>query len=107
MPHTGRYIDEESFRRLLQRAVVFPLVLAIGLAAIFLWQIRGLLQINRWVDDGDRLISKAEHLQLSVTEMETKVRGYILFGTKDYQEFFQKSQVELPAEMREMREMLA
>lgn len=107
MPQLGRYIDEESFRRLMQRALIFPLILAIGLAGIFLWQVRGLLQINKWVDEGDRIISKAEHLELSVTEMETKVRGYILFGTKDYQEFFQKSEVEIPAEIAELKILLA
>jgi PAS domain S-box-containing protein len=107
MPHLGRYIDEESFRRLMQRALIFPLILAIGLAGIFLWQVRGLLQINKWVDEGDRIISKAEHLELSVTEMETGVRGYILFGTKDYQDFFQKSEVEIPTEINELKTLLS
>lgn len=107
MPQLGRYIDEESFRRLMQRALIFPLILAIGLAGIFLWQVRGLLQINKWVDEGDRIISKAEHLGLSVTEMETGVRGYILFGTKDYQDFFQKSEVDIPAEINDLKTLLA
>lgn len=107
MPHSGRYIDEESFRRLMQRALIFPLILAIGLAGIFLWQVRGLLQINKWVDEGDQIISKAEHLGLSVTEMETGVRGYILFGTKDYQDFFQKSEVDIPAEIKDLKNLLA
>jgi PAS domain S-box-containing protein len=107
MPFSGRYIDEESFHRLLQRAVIFPLILAIGMAGIFLWQVRSLLQVNRWVDEGDQIISKAEHLQLSITEMETRARGYILFGSQDFFDQFQEEARSLPGEVSALKGMLA
>lgn len=102
----GRYVNEESFRLLLQRAVIFPLILAIGMAAIFLWQVRSLLQVNRWVEEGDRIISRAEHLQRSVIDSETRLRGYILLGSPEYLDFFQKAKVELPLEFAELKKLV-
>jgi PAS domain S-box-containing protein len=78
--------DQISFRRMLTRAIVLPLILMSILTGVLLWQISHLLSVTQWVDHVDRVIAQAQHAQKLLLDMETGLRGYLLTGHQDFLE---------------------
>src|SRR6187200_3398824 len=76
--------DQTSFRRMLTRAIVLPLILMSTLTGALLWQISHLLSVTRWVDHADRVIAQAQHTQKLLLDMETGLRGYLITGNQDF-----------------------
>jgi PAS domain S-box-containing protein len=79
-------VDQTTFRRMLTRAIVLPLILMSTLTGVLLWQISHLLSVTQWVDHADRVIAQAQHTQKLLLDMETGLRGYLITGYQDFLE---------------------
>src|SRR5829696_2274104 len=77
-------IDQPSFRNILTRAVVAPLLIMALLAGALLWQIDNYRAATRAVIRSDRTIAQANLLQKLLVDMETGLRGYLLTGTDTF-----------------------
>src|SRR4051812_6806902 len=75
-------IDPRDFRRILNRNVMWPLVLGLLSAVFFIAIIYYLLSVNRWVEGADLTIRKANDVQKVCLDRETGLRGYVITGSE-------------------------
>jgi len=71
-------LNPTTFKRILTRAVVLPLILLALLSGLFFWQIKRLLDTANLVEHTDLVLSKATRAQALLIDMETGVRGYVI-----------------------------
>lgn len=86
---------EEKFKPLLRRAVLLPIVLLLGTAAVFTWAATRVLADGKLVTLSDEIIEHATRPLRLAVDMETGVCGYQVTGSK---EFLQPSEAALPGE---------
>ncbi len=79
-------MDEERFRRILNRNVGLPLGLGLVGALFFAAVIGYLLNVIRWVEHTDQVLNRASEIYKLTLDMETGMRGFLLSGKEDYLE---------------------
>ena len=77
-------VDEQRFRRILNRNVGLPLGLGLVGALFFALVIGYLLNVIRWVEHSDQVLNRASEIYRLALDMETGMRGYLLSGDGDY-----------------------
>ncbi len=77
-------IHPETFRKILSRTVVLPLLLGLAGAAIFVGLIFYLLSTIRWVEHTDQVISQGYELSALSADMETGMRGFVITGNPQF-----------------------
>ncbi|MCE8010913.1 ATP-binding protein [Billgrantia desiderata] len=87
-------------------ASLLAFLLLIGLALQAGRVQQALLVANEAVDDGLALISSIQDLQLSLLEVETGERGFVITGRSDYLVPYRSARERLDAERRLLRERL-
>ena len=76
--------DPATFKGILIRAIVLPLILLALVTGLFLWQIRRLLNTVGWVEHTDQVIAKANNAQKLLLDMETGFRGYVITAQPEF-----------------------
>ena len=77
-------MDEQGFRRILNRNVGLPLALGLAGALFFALLIGYLLNVVRWVEHTDQVLNRASEVYKLTLDLETGMRGYLLSGEEDY-----------------------
>ena len=93
----------KQFTRLLWRLVVLPILLLIMLATLFLWQTFRLRTAANWTRHSDQVLSQANSVQKLTIDLETGVRGFSLYGSKEFLEPFSLASKLLPDELSKLR----
>ncbi|MEO6435174.1 MAG: CHASE3 domain-containing protein, partial [Tepidisphaeraceae bacterium] len=83
-------LDPRQFHKLLRRAIVPPLLLLGGLAAVLLWQVSTLLTAYRWVDHSDQVIAHVVTLQNQLLGMQNGLRGYVITGDESQLDAYER-----------------
>ncbi len=73
-------IDQDSFRRILQRNVALPLGAGIATVAVFVGLIFYLLWAMSWVEHSERVVGDANELIKLAVDQETGLRGFLITG---------------------------
>jgi PAS domain S-box-containing protein len=76
------FIDQDKFRRILNRSVVLPLLVLVGLTAVLAWQVSYLLSMANQERRTDEVEAQANKTQRLLIDMETGQRGYLVSGNK-------------------------
>ncbi|MBA2962204.1 MULTISPECIES: response regulator [Ramlibacter] len=95
------------FRRILLRNVALPLGLGVFSAAVFIGLILYLMSAMRWVEHSDLVLARSYALQKLDLELESAVRGFQLAGDERFLENFDRTRIELTAEVAQLRELVA
>ncbi|GIZ13149.1 response regulator [Pseudomonas sp. NCCP-436] len=77
-------MDEEGFRRILNRNVRLPLALGLASALFFAVVVGYLINAIRWVEHTDQVLNRASEVYKLTLDMETGMRGYLLSGNADF-----------------------
>jgi signal transduction histidine kinase/DNA-binding response OmpR family regulator/CHASE3 domain sensor protein len=95
-----------NFRRILNRNVIWPLVIGLLSAAFFSSIIYYLLSVNRWVEGADVTIRKANQILRTALDRETSLRGFVITGDEDFLEPYQRSKGAIGQELTEVRRLI-
>ncbi|MFG0382683.1 response regulator [Pseudomonas sp. zbq_18] len=79
-------MDEDGFRRILNRNVSIPLGLGLISALFFAVVIGYLLNVIKWVEHSDQALNRASEIYKLSLDMETGMRGFLLSGNEDFLE---------------------
>lgn len=101
------HTDPASFRRLLQRAILLPLILTAILAGLFLWQISRLLSAAEWVEHTDEVIAQANGAQKLFIDMETGMRGYLITGKREFLEPYDNASRQINPALDELSRLVS
>ncbi|GGP17652.1 response regulator [Silvimonas iriomotensis] len=88
---TDLSIPEKTFRRILARNVLAPLIVAAVTSAIYIGLVLYLQSVSRWVDHADLVISKTTTASKLLIDGETGLRGYVLTGKASFLEPYTNS----------------
>jgi CheY-like chemotaxis protein len=100
-------LDKKRFRQILARNVALPLILMIGLSALFIAQMSFITANNHLVDHSDQAISMADNLLKQFVDAETGVRGYVITGRENFLEPYQSSSENTDAQLQELRNFVS
>ena len=77
---TTTAIDQQSFRRIIQRNVALPLLAGFVTAVAFVALIAYLVSTMNWAEHSERVISEAYELLRIQADRESSLRGFLLSG---------------------------
>lgn len=100
-------IDAKKFRSALLRAVVLPFILMVGLAAALIWQIEHLIASMQWVDHSSQVVAQAHYLERLIVDMETGVRGFLVTGSPEFLEPYERAEAVFDRELDELERLVA
>ncbi|MBB2494375.1 response regulator [Aquipseudomonas ullengensis] len=99
--------DEKSFRRILARNVALPLGLGLVGAVFFALLITYLLNIIKWVEHTDQVLTgAAEAYKLSI-DMETGMRGFVITGDESFLGPYEIARPKVRADLDELEGLVA
>jgi signal transduction histidine kinase/ActR/RegA family two-component response regulator len=94
-----------EFRRLVIRAIVLPLILALLIAGVFVWQVFELLQADAAIGHSDQVIAQAHLVQTSLIDMETGLRAYVLTGQAMFLQPYDAVQQSIAADTQHLADL--
>jgi len=100
-------IDPQVFRRILNRNVIWPLIIGLLSATFFIAIVYYLLSISRWVESADSVIRKTNEVLKLCLDRETGLRGYIITGNEEFLEPYQRAKGSISSQIDELRELVA
>jgi CHASE3 domain sensor protein len=80
-----------KFKKVLFRSLALPLLLALFLAELLLWQLSHSRRAAAWAQHTDTLIAEAHQEHYRVREAQAQVWGYLLVGDQLFLERFRSS----------------
>src|SRR5436190_10876006 len=98
---------QTSLRGILARAVVLPLALMLILAAALVWQVRHLLDVNRWVDHADRVLTQIHLVEKLLLDLETGLRGFLMTPDARFLEPYRAAEPKLADALDDLDRMVA
>ena len=99
--------DPATFRGILIRAIVLPLILLALVTGLFLWQIRRLLNTVGWVEHTDQVIANANNAQKLLLDMETGFRGFVITGQPEFLEPYKQATAKINPSLSELRTLVS
>ncbi len=110
MKASSSYLDlplnKREFRKVLFRALLFPLLSAFLLALLIAWQIKALLDMTTWVHRSQQVIAQSHRVQKLLIDMETGILGYSLTGNKTYLDPYEEARYELDSALTKIKSLL-
>lgn len=100
-------VDQQVFKKILQRNVSLPLLLAILSGGLFVWIIFVLMNANQLANHSTQAISRAYHIEKLLVDGETGLRGYAITGQENFLEPYNRSLKILPEEILSLKEFIA
>ena len=107
MNSSSSTIHPETFRKILSRTVVLPLLLGLAGAAIFVGLIFYLLSTIRWVEHTDRVISQGYELSALSADMETGMRGFVITGNPTFLDPYELARPRMGVGLTSLRELVS
>ncbi len=104
---TDLSLPENTFRRILARNVLAPLIVAAVTSAIYIGLVLYLQSVSRWVDHADQVISKTTAVTKLLVDGETGLRGYVITGKATFLEPYNNSSEQFLDALREARALAA
>lgn len=101
---SSSFIDQNTFRSILSRNIIFPLTFGIVSAAVFIVLILFLLSALRWVSHTQAVIGDSHEITRLMVDMQTDVRGYAITGSEDFLDAYQTNSPKIKAELQLLRE---
>ncbi len=95
-------METSTFRNLLRRTLLLPLVLLVLLAVTLVVEVLSLTASQRWVDHTHQIIDNSRQAMRYMLEMESSVRAYDLTGNKAFVREYEKAKVALPASIDQL-----
>jgi len=97
-------IDQRSFRRILARNIIFPLVFGLINAAIFIVLILYLLSALRWVEHTESVIGKSNEVTSLMVDMQAGMRGFMITSDDAFLTPYRTARPQITAELALLRE---
>ncbi|MBB5189364.1 signal transduction histidine kinase/CheY-like chemotaxis protein/CHASE3 domain sensor protein [Silvimonas terrae] len=104
---TDLSLPENTFRRILARNVLAPLIVAAVTSAIYIGLVLYLQNVSRWVDHADQVISKTTAVTKLLVDGETGLRGYVITGKASFLEPYNSSSEQFLDTLHEARALAA
>jgi PAS domain S-box-containing protein len=73
-------MEYQTFKSLLRRVIVIPMVLTAALAGLLLWESFDLNKSLQWVDHTDQVLDQSARLLKLLVDVESGMRGYLVTG---------------------------
>ena len=73
-------MEYATFRSLLRRVIVIPMLVTAAFAALLLWESFDLNRALQWVDHTDQVLDQSRRLLKLLVDVETSMRGYLATG---------------------------
>ncbi|KAB8061267.1 response regulator [Janthinobacterium sp. FT14W] len=105
--NTKTPIDSFSFRRILARNVILPLVIGVVTALVFVGLIAYLLSALRSVEHSERVIGNANEVMKLSVDLETGMRGYLLTGDETFLAPYKSGKAKIAVEMNTLLELVS
>ncbi|PUA29392.1 MAG: two-component system sensor histidine kinase/response regulator [Cellvibrio sp. 79] len=99
-------IDQRSFRRILARNIILPLVLGVINAAVFIVLIIFLLGAFRWVEHTESVLAKSNEVSRLMVDMQTGLRGFLITGEEPYLGIYRLAFPKIAPELTTLRELV-
>ncbi|HSB97087.1 MAG TPA: CHASE3 domain-containing protein, partial [Spongiibacteraceae bacterium] len=99
-------IDPQVFRRILNRNVIWPLIIGLLSATFFIAIVYYLLSISRWVENADLVIRKTNEVLKLCLDRETGLRGYVITGNEEFLEPYQRAKSSINPQIDEIRHLV-
>ncbi len=96
--------DHSTFRRVLARNIIFPLVLGLISAAVFVVLILFLLSALRWVEHTEAIIGKSNSIARLMVDMQAGMRGFLITGDDDFLKSYRAARPKVLAELKGLHE---
>lgn len=96
--------DSQSFKRLLVRNVMFPLVLSVLSTVMFIALIFYQISIQEGVERSIQRLAQASRVEKLIMNSETGMRGYLLAGRETFLEPFDTSSPRVLPELEDLRQ---
>jgi CheY-like chemotaxis protein/CHASE3 domain sensor protein len=100
-------IDEKSFRRILSRNVSLPIGVGVLSAAFFVCLVAYLLNVLKWVEHTDQVLSDLNQVYKLTIDQETGMRGFLLAGDERFLDPYEVAKPRIRAELESLREMVS
>lgn len=97
-------IDQSTFRRVLARNIIFPLVFGLINAAAFIILILFLLSALRWVEHTESVIGKSNEVTRLMVDMQTSMRGFLITGEESFLGSYRIARPKIKAELDMLRD---
>ncbi|WP_309889678.1 CHASE3 domain-containing protein [Archangium sp.] len=94
--------DPRSFRRLLLRTVLLPVMLLLVLTTVLLWEVDDLLETHETARRSQVMLTQVERVRQLFVDRETGLRGFLLTGDAVFLEPFQAAEQPLPQALEEL-----
>ena len=99
--------DPATFKGILIRAIVLPLILLALVTGLFLWQISRLLNTVGWVEHTDQVLANANNAQKLLLDMETGFRGYVITGQPEFLDPYTQATAAIDPALGELRRLVS
>ncbi len=99
-------VDQQSFRRILARNIVFPLVFGLINAAVFIVLILFLLGAFRWVEHTESVLAKSHEVSRLMVDMQTGMRGFLITGEEPYLTIYRLARPKIAPELTTLLELV-
>jgi PAS domain S-box-containing protein len=100
-------MEKNSFKNLLRRTVVVPIVALAILAAVLLLEIQSLTSSLQSVDHTDQVIAAGQQLIKLVIDMESGVRGYLGSGKEAFLQPYNEAKPSIDAKFDALNRLVA
>jgi len=98
------FIEQNQFRRILNRNVAVPLGFGFLSAFFFSAIVYYLLNVSHWVDQSVRGVSHAHETLKMIGDLEASMRGYLIAGEDVFLEPYRRESPLLSDELQQLRE---
>lgn len=98
---------QQSFRRLLIRNVILPLITGFISICIFVSMINTLIDRNKEVENTNQVIALANATMKNFVDGETGIRGFALTGKNEFLDPYVRSTARIPADLKNLKSKFA
>lgn len=98
---------QQSFRRLLVRNVILPLITGVISICIFVTMINVLIDRNKEVEKTNQIIALSNSIVKSFVDGETGIRGFALTGQNEFLDPYVRSTARVPADLKNLKSLFA
>jgi signal transduction histidine kinase/DNA-binding response OmpR family regulator/CHASE3 domain sensor protein len=99
-------VDQSTFRRILARNIIFPLVFGFINAAVFITLVLFLLGAFRWVEHTEAVIGKSNEVSRLMVDMQTGMRGFLITGEEPFLDIYHQARPKVIPEISALRAMV-
>ncbi|WP_433740943.1 response regulator [Pseudomonas putida] len=100
-------VDEQRFRKLLNRNISLPLGVGVISAVFFVSLITYLLSTIQWVEHTDRVINNANEAVKLTVDLETGMRGFLLSGDEKFLEPYETAKPRIEVVLNTLLDLTA